>query len=157
MLRPIPGDPWGVEQHHCNTGAKANQQLNPGEPSNRQNLKVFTVSYRNHDALVTSIDMRMFASWAFKLKVKIVLRFIMLISSLQAIVSNLSKPVRFLSLWVYDTAFSGLFSMSFTEPSIVLYVHALGNDSVGNVLLLERFSIQLAFLNWIVTLFFEHI
>ena len=21
-MRPIPGDPWGVEQHHWNTGAK---------------------------------------------------------------------------------------------------------------------------------------
>ena len=30
MLRPTPGDPWGVEQHHWNTGAKENQQLNPG-------------------------------------------------------------------------------------------------------------------------------
>ena len=29
MLRPTPGDPWGVEQHHWNTGAKENQQLNP--------------------------------------------------------------------------------------------------------------------------------
>ena len=28
--RPTPGDPWGVEQHHWNTGAKENQQLNPG-------------------------------------------------------------------------------------------------------------------------------
>ena len=28
MLRPTPGDPWGVEQHHWNTGAKENQQLN---------------------------------------------------------------------------------------------------------------------------------
>ena len=24
------GDPWGVEQHHWNTGVKENQQLNPG-------------------------------------------------------------------------------------------------------------------------------
>ena len=41
MLRPTPGDPWGVEQHHWNTGAEENQQLNPGGPSNRQqtNLK----------------------------------------------------------------------------------------------------------------------
>ena len=31
MLRPTPGDPWGVEQHHWNTGAIENQQLNPGE------------------------------------------------------------------------------------------------------------------------------
>ena len=30
VLRPTPGDPWGVEQHHWNTGAKENQQLNPG-------------------------------------------------------------------------------------------------------------------------------
>ena len=36
MLRPTPGDPWGVEQHHWNTGAEENQQLNPGGPSNRQ-------------------------------------------------------------------------------------------------------------------------
>ena len=36
VLRPIPGDPWGVEQHHWNTGADENQQLNPGWPSNRQ-------------------------------------------------------------------------------------------------------------------------
>ena len=27
MLRPTPGDPWGVEQHHWNTGAEENQQL----------------------------------------------------------------------------------------------------------------------------------
>ena len=33
MLRPTPGDPWGVEQHHWNIGAKENQQLNPGGPS----------------------------------------------------------------------------------------------------------------------------
>ena len=36
MLRPTPGDPWGVEQHHWNTGAEENQQLNPVGPSNRQ-------------------------------------------------------------------------------------------------------------------------
>ena len=24
MLRPTPGDPWGVEQHHWNTGAEEN-------------------------------------------------------------------------------------------------------------------------------------
>ena len=36
MLRTTPGDPRGVEQHHWNTGAKENQQLNPGGPSNRQ-------------------------------------------------------------------------------------------------------------------------
>ena len=31
MLRPTSGDPRGAEQHHWNTGAKENQQLNPGE------------------------------------------------------------------------------------------------------------------------------
>ena len=36
ILRPTPGDPWGDEQHHWNTGANENQQLNPGGPSNRQ-------------------------------------------------------------------------------------------------------------------------
>ena len=29
-MRPTPGDPWSVEQHHWNTGAEENQQLNPG-------------------------------------------------------------------------------------------------------------------------------
>ena len=29
MLRPTPGDPWGIKQHHWNTEAKENQQLNP--------------------------------------------------------------------------------------------------------------------------------
>ena len=37
MLRPTPGDPWGVEQLHWNTGAKENQHLIPGGSSNRQN------------------------------------------------------------------------------------------------------------------------
>ena len=36
VLRPTPGDPLGVEQHHWNTGAKETQQLNPGGPSNKQ-------------------------------------------------------------------------------------------------------------------------
>ena len=31
VLRPTPG-----KQHHWNTGAEENQQLNPGGPSNRQ-------------------------------------------------------------------------------------------------------------------------
>ena len=35
VLRPTPGDPWGVEQHHWNTGTNENQQLNPSGPSNR--------------------------------------------------------------------------------------------------------------------------
>ena len=37
VLRPTPGDPWGVEQHHWNTGAKENQQLNPvGQATDKQ-------------------------------------------------------------------------------------------------------------------------
>ena len=36
VLRPTPHDPWGVEQHHWNTGAKEKQLLNPGGTSNRQ-------------------------------------------------------------------------------------------------------------------------
>ena len=36
VLWSTPGDPWFVEQHHWNTGAKENQQLSPGGPSNRQ-------------------------------------------------------------------------------------------------------------------------
>ena len=27
MLRPIPGDPLGVEQHHWNTGAKESKKI----------------------------------------------------------------------------------------------------------------------------------
>ena len=29
------GDPWIVKQHHWNTEANGNHQLNPGEPRNR--------------------------------------------------------------------------------------------------------------------------
>ena len=36
VLRLTPGYPWGVEQHHWNTGAKENQQLSPSGPSNGQ-------------------------------------------------------------------------------------------------------------------------
>ena len=36
VLRPTPGDPWGVEQHLWNTGVKENQQLNHGGQSNIQ-------------------------------------------------------------------------------------------------------------------------
>ena len=38
VLRPTPGDHWGVEQHQWNSGAKENQQLNPGGPRNRQKI-----------------------------------------------------------------------------------------------------------------------
>ena len=38
VLIATPVDPWGVEQHHWNTGAKENQQLNSDGPSNRQNI-----------------------------------------------------------------------------------------------------------------------
>ena len=31
VLQLTLGDPWGVEQHHWNTGAEENQQLNPGK------------------------------------------------------------------------------------------------------------------------------
>ena len=41
VLRPTPGDPLGVEQHHWNTGAEENQQLNPAGPSNRQKRQPF--------------------------------------------------------------------------------------------------------------------
>ena len=50
VLRPTPGDPWGVEQHHWNTGAEENQQLNPGGPSYRQKTYYkannFTLDYK---------------------------------------------------------------------------------------------------------------
>ena len=45
VLRPTPGDPWGVEQHHWNTGAEDKQQLNPGGPSNRQKKTTKKTAY----------------------------------------------------------------------------------------------------------------
>ena len=53
MLRPTPGDPWGVEQYHWNTGAEENQQLNPGGPRNRQNLILERL--RNHMCMATGL------------------------------------------------------------------------------------------------------
>ena len=38
VLRPTPGDPWGVDQHHWNTGAEENQQLKSKKISNDQEL-----------------------------------------------------------------------------------------------------------------------
>ena len=38
LLRPTPGDPLDVEQHHWNTGAKENQQLNPVYPATDKNV-----------------------------------------------------------------------------------------------------------------------
>ena len=38
LVGPTPGDPWDVEQHRWNTGAKENQRSNPGGPSNKQNI-----------------------------------------------------------------------------------------------------------------------
>ena len=38
VLRPTPEDPWAIEQHHWNSGANENQQLNPGGLSNRQKI-----------------------------------------------------------------------------------------------------------------------
>ena len=29
LLRPTPGDPWGVEQHHWNTEAKKKPTVEP--------------------------------------------------------------------------------------------------------------------------------
>ena len=55
MLRPTPGDPRGVEQHHRNTGAEENQQLNPGGPSNRQK-KTFSKFFRRHYELVSEFN-----------------------------------------------------------------------------------------------------
>ena len=44
VLRPTPGDPWGVEQHHWNTGEKENQQLNPWKPIYQPSyFKIFAV------------------------------------------------------------------------------------------------------------------
>ena len=36
VLGPTTGDPRAVEQYHWNAGAKENQQLYPGGPSNRR-------------------------------------------------------------------------------------------------------------------------
>ena len=54
MLRPTPGDPWGVEQHHWNTGAKENQQLNPGGPSKAKRIK-------KQKALLTLVVLKLFS------------------------------------------------------------------------------------------------
>ena len=59
VLRPTPGDPWGVEQHHWNTGAKENQQLNPGGPSNRQTKRIQHGFWRKRFVDVA------FVSWCF--------------------------------------------------------------------------------------------
>ena len=44
LLRPIPGDPWGVEQHHWNTGAKENHSWTPvcKQPVKRPAPSVFS-------------------------------------------------------------------------------------------------------------------
>ena len=39
VLWPTPGDLWGVEQHHWNTEAKENQQLNPGEVAHKTKMQ----------------------------------------------------------------------------------------------------------------------
>ena len=53
VLRPTPGDPWGVEQHHWNTGAEENQQLNPGGPDQHlfQNKSVVYTADRRKSEL----------------------------------------------------------------------------------------------------------
>ena len=48
VLRPTPGDPWGVEQHHWNTGAEENQQLNPSGPSKAFCQKLPAVVFFSH-------------------------------------------------------------------------------------------------------------
>ena len=53
VLRPTLGDPRGIEQHHWNTEAKENQQLNPGGPSNRQKS-----SGPNHVGAIIESDAR---------------------------------------------------------------------------------------------------
>ena len=44
------GDPWVVKQHHRNTGAKENHQLNSVEPRNRH--KNFGPDHLMHNSLV---------------------------------------------------------------------------------------------------------
>ena len=58
MLRPTPGDPWGVEQHHWNTGAEENQQLKPA------NSKIFfnNIFYLNDFLLISIVTDRELAS-----------------------------------------------------------------------------------------------
>ena len=51
MLRPTPGDPWGVEQHHWNTGAEENQQLNPVIPVLFYGLEVILPTEKALDTL----------------------------------------------------------------------------------------------------------
>ena len=63
MLRPTPGDPWGVEQHHWNTGAKENQQLNPGGPSNRQ--KKLLLGRGLNDESVGKQQIKILLRWPF--------------------------------------------------------------------------------------------
>ena len=47
MLRLTPGDPWDVEQHHWNTGAKENQQLNPGGPTIKYHMACHHITIQN--------------------------------------------------------------------------------------------------------------
>ena len=46
MLRPTPGDPGGVEQHHWNTGAKENQLTPQFEATMSLNLENKTIFSR---------------------------------------------------------------------------------------------------------------
>ena len=63
MLRPTPGDPWGVEQHHWNTGAEENQQLNPGLLNKintkglKDNIHKYAVSGATLPTLIKDIDL----------------------------------------------------------------------------------------------------
>ena len=67
MLRPTPGDPWGVEQHHWNTGAEENQQLNPGGPSNSW---ILLWKYAAHLTVFQKVWLY-FINFILKVKVKV--------------------------------------------------------------------------------------
>ena len=41
VLRPTPGDPWGVEQHHWNSGAEENQQQKSSSPNQLKKQTLF--------------------------------------------------------------------------------------------------------------------
>ena len=57
MLRPTPGDPWGVEQHHWNTGAEENQQLNGDKPSSQTTVPDSISRYPHfEDVLLSSLE-----------------------------------------------------------------------------------------------------
>ena len=42
MLQPTPGDPWGVKQHHLNTGAKDTNSWTPVGQATHKNAPAQT-------------------------------------------------------------------------------------------------------------------